>query len=176
MVPSRNPILISAGPNELRLQLPTRRATTRLAGWMAEALKVGDLLVLSGGLGAGKTFFTRALCRAYGVPPEVPVTSPTFALANQLEGRIPIVHADLYRLGSHDEVLLLGLDEEREQALLVAEWALPYADVLGGGALALTLSLQLDSRLAQLAPLDGRGQATFERCANAIRQRISNPS
>ena len=176
MTLSRNPVLLRRSDDERLLALPTRRATTRLASWLSEALGVGDLLVLGGGLGVGKTFLTRALCRAYGVAAQVRITSPTFALANHLQGRIPIVHADLYRLGSHEEVLHLGLAEARERALLVAEWAEPYAAALGGAAVGLTLSLHARQRQARLWPLDAAATATFRRCTQLIDQRAVEAS
>jgi tRNA threonylcarbamoyladenosine biosynthesis protein TsaE len=132
------------------LALPTRRATIRLARAIAPHLEVGDLLVLEGELGAGKTFFVRALCRALGVPVEVPVTSPTFGLVHELEGRLPIVHADLYRLGDPDEVHHLGLRERREDAVLLVEWGLGYEEALGGGALHLALAFGSGGRVASL--------------------------
>jgi len=114
-------------------------------------LRPGDLLVLSGDLGSGKTFFTRALCRALGVPSEIRVTSPTFTLVNELPGRIPILHVDLYRVASSHEVLELGLRERREGALLVVEWGAPFVDELGGEALELELELAGAERVAVLS-------------------------
>jgi tRNA threonylcarbamoyladenosine biosynthesis protein TsaE len=120
------------------LELPTRRATVRLARRLAPHLSRSDFIVLSGDLGTGKTFFVRALCRALGVPSEVEVTSPTFTLVHELSARIPIVHADAYRLKDEAELLALGLREARsEGALLLLEWGAPYAEALGGDALAL---------------------------------------
>ncbi|AKT36390.1 tRNA (adenosine(37)-N6)-threonylcarbamoyltransferase complex ATPase subunit type 1 TsaE [Chondromyces crocatus] len=130
----------------MKIELPTRRHTTRLAGALAPLLKPGDLVVLTGDLGAGKTFFARALCRALGVPHEVPVTSPTFTLVHQLEGRLPIAHADLYRLGSdtadasEGELSQLGLRELRaEGSALLVEWGEPFLEALGGDALRIHL-------------------------------------
>lgn len=126
----------------LEVPLPSRRATIRLAQALAPALRGGDLVLLEGDLGAGKTFFTRALCRALGVPRDVRVTSPTFALVQELEGRLRIAHADLYRLGDADELGPLGLRDARgEGALLVVEWGGPHASELGGDALTLQLAL-----------------------------------
>jgi tRNA threonylcarbamoyladenosine biosynthesis protein TsaE len=115
--------------------LPTRRATIALANRLGPLLGPSDLVVLSGDLGAGKTFFARALCRALGVPPEVEVRSPTFTLVHELKGRLAILHADAYRLNRPSEMLSLGLREARsEGALLMVEWGEPYVALLGGDA------------------------------------------
>jgi tRNA threonylcarbamoyladenosine biosynthesis protein TsaE len=119
----------------VNLELPTRRSTIRLAYRLGPLLGPADFVVLSGDLGTGKTFFVRALCRALGVPRDVEVTSPTFTLVHELVGRIPIVHADAYRLTDEAELLALGLREARSEALLLLEWGAPYVDVLGGDAL-----------------------------------------
>jgi tRNA threonylcarbamoyladenosine biosynthesis protein TsaE len=74
---------------------------------LAADLRPGDVVVISGEVGAGKTTLIRGACRALGV--EGPVTSPTFTIGQRYEGRVPVSHLDLYRLG--------GLDEE-EPALL----------------------------------------------------------
>ena len=117
------------------LDLPTRRATIALAKRLAPALAPSDLVILSGDLGAGKTFFVRALCRALGVPSAIEVTSPTFTLVHELKGTLPIVHADAYRLRDAADVATLGLREARSDgALLLVEWGEPYAGVLGGDA------------------------------------------
>ena len=134
----------------VELELPTRRATIRLARALAPLLHVGDLLILSGELGAGKTFFVRALCRALGLPSGRRVTSPSFSLVHEHPASLPIVHADLYRLGSASEVVELGLRELRARALVVVEWGEPYAEQLGGAAWHLELRLGSSGRRALL--------------------------
>jgi tRNA threonylcarbamoyladenosine biosynthesis protein TsaE len=147
------------------LDLPTRRATIRLAESLAPLLRASDLVILSGDLGTGKTFFARALCRALGVPPEVKVKSPTFTLIHELSGRVPIVHADAYRLKDETELLALGLREARgEGALLLLEWGEPYLELLGGDAVVLRLEHgpTPSARRATLAGAGARGEAIVE--------------
>ena len=125
----------------LAIALPTRRATVRLARAVAAALGPGDLLILGGDRGAGKTFFSRALCRALGLSPRTRVTSPTFTLVHEHETRLPVAHADLYRLRDPDELGELGLRERRgEGAVVVVEWGAPYEAALGGDAIVLDLA------------------------------------
>lgn len=155
----------------LDVPLPSRRATIRLAQALAPALRGGDLVLLEGDLGAGKTFFTRALCRALGVPRDVRVTSPTFALVQELEGRLRIAHADLYRLGDTDELGPLGLRDARgEGALLVVEWGGPHAAELGGDALTIRLGLG-EPRVARVT---ATGPESAERLV-ALRAALAAP-
>lgn len=144
------------------LALPTRRRTTKLAARLAGLLQPGDLVILKGDLGAGKTFFTRALVRALGVPPSVSITSPTFTLVHEIEARIPIAHADLYRLREPGELGELGLRDLRgEGAALLVEWGEPYLDALGGDALILELTVPPGGtgREARVTGTGPRGQA-----------------
>lgn len=125
----------------MKVPLGTRRATIRLARRIGPALVAGDLLILKGDLGAGKTFFARALCRALGVPSNTRVTSPTFTLVHEYEARLPIFHADAYRLAGEGELAELGLREARAAgAVLLVEWGEPYVAALGGDALVLAFS------------------------------------
>jgi tRNA threonylcarbamoyladenosine biosynthesis protein TsaE len=125
----------------LLLELPTRRATEALAERLAPLLAPRDLVILSGDLGAGKTFLARALCSALGVEARR-VTSPTFSLVHEFQGSLPIAHADLYRLQREAELEPLGLADMREEGrVLLVEWGEPYVAALGGDALLLTLSL-----------------------------------
>jgi tRNA threonylcarbamoyladenosine biosynthesis protein TsaE len=120
------------------LALDTRRATRRLARAVARLLTPGDLVILDGQLGSGKTFFVRAVCRALGLSERIRVTSPTFALVHEIATNPPITHADLYRLSSPRAVNDLGLVERRDAGeVVIVEWGLPYVEALGGDALIL---------------------------------------
>lgn len=125
---------------EWSVELPTRRSTLHLAKRLAKSVKVGDLVILAGPLGAGKTFFVRGLARALGLPGSEPVTSPTFALVQELPTVVPLVHSDLYRLTKIDELEHLGLRHARDTACLLVEWGVPYIAALGGDALILELT------------------------------------
>jgi tRNA threonylcarbamoyladenosine biosynthesis protein TsaE len=152
----------------MKIPLATRRATIHLARRIAPLLVAGDLLVLKGDLGAGKTFFARALCRALGVPSNARVTSPTFTLVHEYEARLPILHADAYRLAGAPELAALGLREARAGgALVIVEWGEPYVAALGGDALILDLSAPPD-RAAELAATGPRSRALLEAITRSI--------
>jgi tRNA threonylcarbamoyladenosine biosynthesis protein TsaE len=150
--------------------LPTRRATTRLGRQLAKIVHPGDLVILDGPLGAGKTFFVRSLCRGLGLPDREPVTSPTFALVQELRTTPPLVHADVYRLGGAADVEALGLRENRgEGAVVVVEWGLPYLHELGGDALIVTLGLE--PRRAELRGTGPRSEVMVVELRTSIETR-----
>lgn len=102
--------------------------TAELAADLADLVEVGDLLILTGDLGAGKTRFTQGLGAGLGV--EQRITSPTFTLANRYEGRLLLHHLDVYRLDSVAETLDLDLPDLLESGLTVIEWGDQIVEVL----------------------------------------------
>lgn len=119
----------ASGPNwELTLSVPTADQTHALAAALASELDAGDLLVLSGELGAGKTTFTQGLGEGLGV--RAGVISPTFVLVrihpNLPDGPRPggpdLVHVDAYRLGSASEIDDIDLENTMDSAVTVVEW------------------------------------------------------
>ncbi|MBN2197555.1 MAG: tRNA (adenosine(37)-N6)-threonylcarbamoyltransferase complex ATPase subunit type 1 TsaE [Polyangiaceae bacterium] len=151
----------------LAYPLATRRDTKRLAGQLARVLAGGDLVVLDGPLGSGKTFLTRALCRALGLGQAIPVTSPTFTLLHELETVPRVAHADLYRLRDAVDVRALGLDAQRDEGrLLVVEWGSPYVTVLGGDALIVELVME-PARAARIHATGNRSGSVLAELAAA---------
>jgi len=116
-------------------------AETRQAGRMlARALEPGDVVLLVGGLGAGKTTFVQGVAAGLGVTDDV--TSPTFTLCQIYEGRVTVMHADLWRLDRLGEVLDLALDEGLEDGgVLIAEWGEGAAELYGDDALVVTIDM-----------------------------------
>jgi hypothetical protein len=105
------------------IELADETATARLAEWLAGFARPGDLITLSGDLGAGKTALARAYLRAATRDPALEAPSPTFTLVQSYDGpNFPVVHADFYRLRGPDELLQLGWDETIEGAVTLVEW------------------------------------------------------
>ncbi len=111
---------------ELQGQTFTTRGeaqTLRLGGRTARGLAPGDVVLLQGDLGAGKTVFVRGVCRALGCDPR-DVRSPSFTLVNVYEGRVKVNHVDLYRLETVEDVEGIGLEEVfSPEAVALVEWA-----------------------------------------------------
>jgi len=129
--------------------LADEAATTRLGEAVAAVLRVGDAVLLTGDLGAGKSTLARGLVRALTRPDEE-VPSPTFTLVQHYEGRVPVAHFDLYRLQDPDEADELGLDEALEEGAVVIEWPQRLGARLPGDRLDIDLSVQGEGRRARL--------------------------
>ncbi len=110
--------------------LPDADATIAFGREFAAQLRAGDVLALSGDLGAGKTHFVKGLAAGLGAPAEV--TSPTFTLIHEYPGgRLPLFHFDFYRLESGDELLAIGFDDYLDAGgVLALEWAEKFPALL----------------------------------------------
>ena len=129
-------------PAEWAGDVPDAAAMRVLGARISRWLAPGDLVVLSGGLGAGKTTLTQGLAEGLGV--RGPVTSPTFVIARvhpSLVGGPALVHVDAYRLGSLDEVDDLDLDASLEDSVTVVEWGEGRVEALAESRLEVSLAV-----------------------------------
>jgi tRNA threonylcarbamoyladenosine biosynthesis protein TsaE len=114
--------------------------TERIAAELVTRLEVGDVVTVSGELGAGKTTFVRGACRALGVT--APVTSPTFTIGHRYEGRVvSISHLDLYRFTSVSSAEWADIEPYFDDALVFVEWPAAGASMLPPARVVVTLEL-----------------------------------
>ena len=144
-------------PSVKTVELPLVEDTEEFGRKLGEVVRAGDLLLLAGPLGAGKTALVRGLARGLGVQGRV--SSPTFVIARVHEpaegGRgVPLVHVDAYRLGGHlDELDDLDLDTDLVDAVVAVEWGEGVAERLSEDHLLIRLERGTDDvRTAQLVP------------------------
>ena len=149
--PSAAEIIRSRMPIEV--VLPSEAATAELGRLIAAELGPGDLLALSGEIGAGKTTLARAILRARLGDPELEAPSPTFTLLQTYEGAGgPVVHADLYRIAGSGELYELGFEEMQATSIVLVEWPERAADAL---------PLERLDILLELDPASGGRRATI---------------
>ncbi|NLA37726.1 MAG: tRNA (adenosine(37)-N6)-threonylcarbamoyltransferase complex ATPase subunit type 1 TsaE [Actinobacteria bacterium] len=114
--------------------------TAQLAAAISQLVTPGDLILLSGDLGAGKTTFTKGFGAALGV--SEPITSPTFTLVREYQGRLKLYHLDVYRIEQIEEALDLGLAELLDEgAVTLIEWAQNIANELPADHLEISIEL-----------------------------------
>ena len=115
-------LLTTSGSSSFSVALPDEHATRRLVVDIANSLKAGDLVTLSGDLGAGKTTFARAVIRHLAGDHRLEVPSPTFTLVQTYAlPRFTVVHGDLYRVSDPGELIELGFEDAGDAAVLL-EW------------------------------------------------------
>lgn len=115
----------------IRIQLKSLSDTEKLGRLLGETALPGDVICMDGDLGAGKTTLSQAIARGLGVPENCYVTSPSFAILHEYEGRIPLYHMDFYRLQGVDEVVDLGFEEYFYlSGLTVIEWSKRAFEIL----------------------------------------------
>lgn len=158
----------------LKLRAQSQPETQGVARAIAGLVRAGDMIVLAGEMGAGKTLFTQAFGAALGVTE--PITSPTFNLLHNYSGtRLSVHHADLYRLERTGELADLGLTELQESGgVVIVEWGDIVGDALGEG-LIVRLLHSPDVSEADLRAIEilGRGQQWASRWEK-LRQALSS--
>jgi tRNA threonylcarbamoyladenosine biosynthesis protein TsaE len=144
-----------------KVDVPDAEAMRRFGAGLAERLRAGDLLVLSGPLGAGKTTLVQGIAAGLGV--RGPITSPTFVIARvhpSLTGGPELVHADAYRLGGVGEIDDLDLDAELAAAVTVVEWGEGLVEGLTDDRLEVHIERAADdTRTVRLHPVGARWAA-----------------
>jgi tRNA threonylcarbamoyladenosine biosynthesis protein TsaE len=149
--------------------------TRKLAAALGERAVAGDLVLLCGDLGAGKTAFVQGYADALGVT--APVTSPTFTLANRYQGRLDVHHLDVYRLDQLSEVSDLGLyDLLDDTGVVLIEWGDAIKPVLPGDYLEITFTFGDgdDDRRLVLDPVGPRWAARSNALARMVEPWRSN--
>lgn len=132
------------------MRLKDEAATLAFGGKLSKALRAGDVITLSGELSAGKTTLVRGLLHALGHKGEVP--SPSFAIVQPYESlSLPVWHVDLYRIEDVSDLAELGLEDIREEGVLVIEWPEHGDAAMWPEALALSLNVAEDGSRALTA-------------------------
>jgi tRNA threonylcarbamoyladenosine biosynthesis protein TsaE len=154
----------------LALTLHSRGDTRRLGRRVAACLQPGDLVVLEGDLGAGKTFLARSIARGLGVPSDVRVTSPTFDLVHELPARAPLLHVDLYRIDQAESLQELGLSERiGVDAIALVEWGARFSAVLGDEGLWVAIALDGGGlRQCRIEPRGARGCSLLDQLRHGL--------
>lgn len=161
--------------------------TKAMAAALAELARPGDLLLLAGDLGAGKTAFTQGFGAALGV--DDLITSPTFTLVNTYEGRLELNHLDVYRLEALSEVFDLGVPEMMDDGgVTVIEWGDSVAPALPADYLEIRFTFpdlgfdgpfgapEDDVRVLELVPVGPRWSARIRAIATAVAEWIHEPT
>jgi tRNA threonylcarbamoyladenosine biosynthesis protein TsaE len=140
----------------IELESASPEETERVAASLAVLLAPGDVVLVSGELGSGKTTFVRGACRALGV--DGPVTSPTFTIGHRYQGRVPVSHLDLYRFEGMSDSEWGDLEPYFDDAVAFVEWPEAGAGHLPPARLLVTLRVvsdRQDHRLVVLESPDG---------------------
>ncbi len=154
---------LSEGPARF-IQSRNREETFQMGEVFGQEARGGEVVALIGVLGAGKTQFVQGLAKGLGID-ESTVNSPTFALVQSYEGRLPLTHVDLYRLENQDEVAELGLEDYFEEGGVTAvEWADKAVQLLPTGRLMVTIhDLEADHRKVEIQATDDSHHAWLDR-------------
>lgn len=160
---------MSMAPIALRYESSDAGVTRALGRTLGGLLVAGDFLALCGPLGAGKTTFVKGVALGLGVPADEPIVSPTFVLVREYEGRLRLMHADAYRLGSEEELEDLALAELGGSGVVLLEWADKFAAAVPPDAIRIELA-HVDElrRSIEIAHLDAARGKTLHGEAEEI--------
>jgi tRNA threonylcarbamoyladenosine biosynthesis protein TsaE len=139
----------------------SEKETIRLGRFLGQCLKNRDFVALVGELGSGKTWFTKGLALGLDVSPGTVITSPSFALMNEYQGRIPLFHMDAYRLEELSAFLSAGLEEYfYEEGVVAMEWADRWPEILPGPRV--NVSIEILDEVSRRIVFSGSHPRTIE--------------
>ena len=149
------------------IELSTLQRTESLGTVLGKIAEPGDIITLAGTLGAGKTALTQFIGRGLGIDPRIYITSPTFSLLHEYQGRIPLYHMDLYRLGSEEEIESLGFPEYfYGHGLTVIEWPERLGSLMP--AERLNVELVISGENSRTAHLNAHGELWQKKVADIV--------
>ncbi len=149
------------------IELSTLQRTESLGTVLGKIAEPGDIITLAGTLGAGKTALTQFIGRGLGIDPRIYITSPTFSLLHEYQGRIPLYHMDLYRLGSEEEIESLGFPEYfYGHGLTVIEWSERLGSLMP--AERLHVELVISGENSRTAHLSAHGELWQKKVADIV--------
>ena len=149
------------------IDLVTLQHTESLGTVLGKIAEPGDVITLEGTLGAGKTALTQYIGRGLGVDKRAYITSPTFALLHEYQGRIPLYHMDLYRLGSEEEIESLGFPEYfYGSGLTVIEWPERLGNLMPTERL--HIELVISGEVSRIAHLIAHGELWQKKVADIL--------
>ncbi len=129
-----------------KLETHSFEETVEVGLKLGNVLKPGDVILLSGDLGTGKTALTNGIAKALGI--DAYITSPTFNLVNEYEGRLPLYHFDVYRIADPDEMFDIGFDEYLNNCgVTVIEWGEQISEILPLDIIRVTIEKNLQKGL-----------------------------
>ncbi|MBQ1793230.1 MAG: tRNA (adenosine(37)-N6)-threonylcarbamoyltransferase complex ATPase subunit type 1 TsaE [Peptostreptococcaceae bacterium] len=135
----------------VKIYLENEEKTREIGSKLGELLTPKSVICLIGDLGAGKTTMTQSLARALGVDDYI--TSPTFTIVNEYEGKMPLYHFDVYRIGSSEEMYDIGFDEYIDgEGVCIIEWANLIEDILPDEYLYIEMNYKETGREMILTP------------------------
>ena len=154
----------------LLITLDSIESTRRFGKALGESCIPGDLICLDGDLGSGKTTLTQFIAAGLEVPGDEYVTSPSFNIFHQYQGRIPLYHMDFYRLNSSDDVLEMGLDEYfYTSGVTVIEWSEKALDILPENRVVINIQVdEDDGRRCICSSTENRWLKKLKKCIREI--------
>jgi len=149
----------------MKLTVNNLKDTEQVGKIIARCLEAGTVLCLDGDLGVGKTAITQFIAREFGV--EDYITSPTFTIIKEYEGRLPFYHMDVYRIDSEEDMYDLGYEEYiYSEGVTIIEWSNKIEDILPDERI--NIEIQRLNDTSRTMTIDGRGRV-FEKIAEELK-------